>query len=156
MAGPQQVLRYLGRYTHRIAISNERLIEHRDDRVTFGYKDRADGGKRKSKTIPGTEFTRRFLLHVVPERFVRVRHYGLLANGIKSSRLARARLLLGAPVPPEPPQQASSESWQDTYCRILGSDPLLCPACRVGRLASMEVIRPPAELACSAPTSRSP
>jgi Putative transposase/Transposase zinc-binding domain len=156
MAGPQQVLRYLGRYTHRIAISNERLLAHRDDRVTFAYKDRADGGKRKSKTIPGTEFARRFLLHVVPARFVRVRHYGFLANGIKRSRLAQVRLLLGTPVPPEPPRQTPPESWHETYCRIVGNDPLRCPACQVGRLVSIDVIRPSLHLGSTAPTSRSP
>ena len=88
MAGPEQVLRYLGRYTHRIAISNERLLAHRDGEVTFSFKDRKNGGRRKEMTLPGAEFTRRFLLHVVPRRFVRVRHYGLLANGVKARRLA--------------------------------------------------------------------
>lgn len=133
MAGPEQVLRYLGRYTHRIAISNERLLAHRDDKVTFSYKDRKNGGRRKRMTLPGAEFTRRFLLHVVPKRFVRVRHYGLLANGVKARRLLRARILLGTPAPPEP-FKPKPESWQDAYRRLVGKDPLLCPACRVGRL----------------------
>ena len=75
MAGPEQVLRYLGRYTHRIAISNERLVAHRDGEVTFTYRDRKDAGRRKETSLPGAESTRRFLLHVVPRRFVRVRHY---------------------------------------------------------------------------------
>ena len=133
MAGPEQVLRYLGRYTHRIAISNERLLAHRDGEVTFSYKDRKDAGRRKEMTLPGAEFTRRFLLHVVPRRFVRVRHYGVLANGVKARRLARARSLLGTPAPPEP-SQAKPESWQDAYRRLVGKDPLLCLACCVGRL----------------------
>ena len=133
MAGPEQVLRYLGRYTHRIAISNERLLAHRDGEVTFSFKDRKDAGRRKEMTLPGAEFTRRFLLHVVPRRFVRVRHYGVLANGVKARRLARARSLLGTPAPPEP-SQAKPESWQDAYRRLVGKDPLLCLACRVGRL----------------------
>lgn len=156
MVGPQQVLRYLGRYTHRIAISNERLLEHRDERVTFSYKDRADGGKRKSKTIPGPDFTRRFLVHVVPRRFVRVRHYGLLANGVKSARLSRARGLLGQPAPPEPAQAARPESWHDTYCRIVGNDPLRCPVCGEGRLVVVAAILPSAPLGNRTPSSRSP
>ena len=136
MAGPEQVLRYLGRYTHRIAISNERLLAHRDGEVTFSYKDRKDAGRRKQMALPGAEFTRRFLLHVVPRGFVRVRHFGLLANGVKARRLARARSLLGTPAPPEP-SQAKPESWQDAYRRLVGKDPLLCPACRVGRLVGV-------------------
>lgn len=155
MTGPEQVLRYLGRYTHRIAISNERLLEHRDGQVTFSYKDRKDGGNKKSKTLPGAEFTSRFLLHVVPRRFVRVRHYGLLANGIKRRCLARARSLLGMPAPPEP-THAKHESWQDVYRRIVGKDPLLCPACRVGRLVFVEAIPPSPIPPRTAPASRSP
>jgi hypothetical protein len=133
MAGPEQVLRYLGRYTHRIAIGNERLVCHQNSSVTFRYKDRKHQGRKESITLPGAEFTRRFLLHVVPKRFVRVRHYGLLANGVKVHRLARARSLLHAPAPPEP-SAARQETWQETYRRLVGRDPLLCPACRVGHL----------------------
>jgi hypothetical protein len=141
MTGPEQVLRYLGRYTHRIAIGNERILAHENGEVTFSYKDRSDAGRKKEKTLPGDEFARRFLLHVVPRHFVRVRHFGLLANGIKARRLACARSLLGAPAPPEPspPQQ---ESWQDTYRRLVGKDPLLCPDCRVGRLVVVADIPP--------------
>lgn len=133
MAGPEQVLRYLGRYTHRIAIGNERIVAHEKAEVTFSYKDRKHAGARKTKTLPAAEFTRRFLLHVVPSGFVRVRHFGLLANGVKVRRLALARTLLGAPAPPQP-SQAKRESWQDSFRRLVGKDPLLCPACGVGRL----------------------
>lgn len=141
MAGPEQVLRYLGRYTHRIALGNERLLAHRDGQVTFSYKDRKHGGRRKPMTLPGAAFTRRFLLHVVPKGFVRVRHFGLLANGVKVHRLALARSLLGSPVLPEP-SRPHHESWQDTYRRLVGTDPLLCPACRVGRLVVVAEILP--------------
>jgi hypothetical protein len=144
MAGPEQVLRYLGRYTHRIAIGNERILAHEKGEVTFRYKDRKDGGRRKTSTLPGAEFTQRFLLHVVPRSFVRVRHYGLLANGVKVQRLARARRLLGMPAPPEP-STAPRESWQEVYRRLVGKDPLLCPACGVGRLVVVaEIPRSPA------------
>ena len=155
MAGPEQVLRYLGRYTHRIAIGNERLIAHADGQVTFSYKDRKHGGARKHKTLPGAEFTRRFLRHIVPRRFVRVRHFGLLANGVKIQRLALARSLLGSPAPPEP-SQPHHESWQDTYRRLLGKDPELCPACRIGRLVVVaEIPRSPIPPSTTSP-SRSP
>lgn len=136
-AGPEQVLRYLGRYTHRIAIGKERLLAHHDGKVTFSYKDRQDEGRRKTKTLPGIEFTRRFLLHVVPRGFVRVRHYGFLANGVKKRRLALARSLLGAQPPPSPPEK---ESKQETYRRLTGKDPSLCPACGVGRLVPVAEI----------------
>jgi hypothetical protein len=155
MAGPEQVLRYLGRYTHRIAIGNERILAHEKGQVTFSYKDRRQAGARKPKTLPGAEFTRRFLLHVVPRGFVRVRHFGLLANGVKLHHLARARSLLGSPAPPQPsPRQ--HESWQDTYRRLVGKDPLLCPACHLGRLVVVAEIHPsPIPPRTSSP-SRSP
>jgi Putative transposase/Transposase zinc-binding domain len=136
-AGPEQVLRYLGRYTHRIAIGKERLLAHHDGKITFSYKDRRDEGRRKTKTLPGIEFTRRFLLHVVPRRFVRVRHYGFLANGVKRRRLALARSLLGAPPSPSPTE---NESIQQTYQRLTGKDPSLCPVCTVGRLVLVHEI----------------
>jgi len=155
MAGPEQVLRYLGRYTHRIAIGNERIVAHEKGEVTFSYKDRKHGGARETKTLPGAEFTRRFLLHVVPRRFVRVRHFGLLANGVKVHRLALARSLLGTPAPPEP-SPPLRESWQDTYRRLVGKDPLLCPACGVGRLVLVaDIPRSPRSPRTSSP-SRSP
>ena len=155
MAGPEQVLRYLGRYTHRIAIGNQRILAHENGEVTFSYKDRRDGGVKKTKTLPGTEFTRRFLLHVVPRGFVRVRHFGLLANGVKVHRLAQARALLGTPAPsqPSPPKR---EPWHDTYRRLVGKDPLLCPACGVGRLVVVaDIPRSPLPPRTSSP-SRSP
>ncbi len=141
MAGPEQVLRYLGRYTHRIAIGNERILAHDKGQVTFSYKDRRHAGARNTKTLPGAEFTRRFLLHVVPRSFVRVRHFGLLANGVKLHRLAQARSLLGNPAPPQPSRR-QHESWQDTYRRLVGKDPLLCPACHLGRLVVLAEIPP--------------
>jgi hypothetical protein len=99
--GPEQVLRYLSRYTHRIAISNSRLISVDDDAVRFHYKHRADGKVRmRVMTVTPDEFIRRFLLHVVPDGFHRIRHYGLLASGHKAKNLARARELLNVP-PPE-------------------------------------------------------
>jgi hypothetical protein len=96
MGGPEQVLRYLGRYTHRIAISNHRLIAFDGERVTFRWKDYAHGGKQRIMTLGTQEFLRRFFLHVLPRGFVRIRHYGLLANRFRNQNLARARQLLAA------------------------------------------------------------
>jgi hypothetical protein len=92
--GPLQVLRYLGRYTHRVAISNHRLLAFEAERVSFRWKDYAHGSKQGRMTLAGTEFLRRFFLHVLPRGFVRIRHFGFLANRFRASRLARCRQLL--------------------------------------------------------------
>ena len=98
-AGPEQVLRYLARYTHRIAISNRRLAALDDRSVTFTWKDYRDGGKQKRMTLAAFEFIRRFLLHVLPDGFQRIRHYGFLANGHRKAKLATIRRLLDAAPP---------------------------------------------------------
>ena len=100
-AGPKAVLAYLSRYTHRVAISNTRLIAHDKRGVTFHYKDyRADGmARRKVMTLATDEFIRRFLLHILPKGFHRIRHYGLFANTGRAANIARLRELLGS-VPP--------------------------------------------------------
>ena len=94
--GPLQVLRYLGRYTHRVAISNHRLLAFEEERVTFRWKDYAHGSKPGTMTLCATEFLRRFFLHVLPKGFVRIRHFGFLANRFRASRLAFARQLLAS------------------------------------------------------------
>ena len=94
LGGPLQVLRYLGRYTHRVAISNHRLLAFDQERVTFRWKDYAHGGKQGKMTLGTTEFLRRFFLHVLPRGFVRIRHFGFLANRFRASRLALSRQLL--------------------------------------------------------------
>jgi len=91
---PQQVLRYLGRYTHRVAISNHRLLAFEQEHVTFRWKDYAHGSKPGTMTLCTTEFLRRFFLHVLPKGFVRIRHFGFLANRWRASRLALGRQLL--------------------------------------------------------------
>jgi predicted Zn-ribbon and HTH transcriptional regulator len=93
--GPLQVLRYLGRYTHRVAISNHRLLAFEQERVTFRWKDYARGGKQGQMTLAATEFLRRFFLHVLPKGFVRIRHFGFLANRLRLARLTLCRQLLG-------------------------------------------------------------
>ncbi len=100
---PEQVLKYLARYTNRVAFSNARLVRLADEQVTFTYKDYAAGSQHKELTLPAVEFLRRFALHVVPGGLVRVRQYGLLANRDRQKRLARCRQLLAmAPAPPTP------------------------------------------------------
>jgi hypothetical protein len=95
-AGPEVVLKYLARYTHRVALSNHRLVKLADGQVTFTWKDYAHGGKQRLMTLPAVEFLRRFLQHVLPPAFVKVRHYGLLANGQRERKLALCRRLLAA------------------------------------------------------------
>ena len=104
--GPAQVLRYLGRYTHRIAISNHRLLAFDGARVTFRYKDYAHGGKQRIMTLNASEFLRRFFLHVLPRGFVRIRHFGLLSNRFRSQRLPLARTLLALDAAHPIPQPA--------------------------------------------------
>ena len=129
--GPEQVLKYLARYTHRAAISNRRLIRLEGDEVEFHWKDYANGRKRKTMTLKAIEFIRRFLLHVLPTGFVRVRHYGFLANRVCEEKLALCRSLLvtetvaTAPVP-EPNVDIET-----------GSDASVCPVCGQGWLVTI-------------------
>jgi Putative transposase/Transposase zinc-binding domain len=133
LAGPEQVLNYLGRYTYRIAISNERLLDCPDGVVRFRYKASAHGHARKEMTLSATEFLRRFLLHVLPPGFMRVRHYGLLANRQRTAKLARCRELLGCRLSPAlAPRPA--ESVPERIQRLTGVDITRCPVCGTGPL----------------------
>ncbi len=129
-AGPEQVLAYLGRYTHRIAISHERLLDLEDDTVRFRYRDYARGNRVKVMRLGAEEFIRRFLLHVLPPGFMRIRHYGLLANRCRAERLDGCRAALGQPAP----QPREPESAQETMLRLTGIDIQRCPYCAEGRL----------------------
>jgi hypothetical protein len=133
-AGPKQVLRYLSRYTHRVAISNRRLISADENGVTFKYKDyRLDGSARyKSMTLAADEFIRRFLTHVLPKGLHRIRHYGLLAKANRIANIARARELLAVPSPskqPEPSQLSATDERRGLPCP--------CPCCG-GRMIIIE------------------
>jgi hypothetical protein len=138
LAGPRHVVRYLSRYVHRIAIANSRILAYDGKTVTFRYKDRADGNKARPLTLEGPDFARRFLQHVLPPRFVRIRHYGLLAARRRKD-LALCRDLLGAA---PAPQKRKDESWVATFERLFGENPLLCPACKRAALEIREVIPP--------------
>jgi hypothetical protein len=124
--GSAQVLKYLARYTHRVAISNRRLLSMEDGRVRFEYKDYADGNQTKVMTLAATEFIRRFLLHILPSGFVRIRQYGILANRERRKKLASCRVLLGVSNP--------SGSTPVTKPESIESEPKLCPACGIGHL----------------------
>jgi hypothetical protein len=130
--GPQQVLDYLGRYTHRVAIANHRLVSVSDQQVRFRYKDYARGNARKVLTLDAAEFIRRFLLHVLPTGFMRIRHYGIIANRAKATKLTHARIALGQPSmpPPSPPPESIAAFW----LRIAQLNVHQCPYCRVGRM----------------------
>jgi hypothetical protein len=144
-AGPAQVLDYLGRYTHRVALSNNRLVRCNDTEVRFRYKDYAHGNRRKVMALDPTEFIRRFLLHVLPSGFMRIRHYGILANRAKREKLAAARTALDHPSVAQPQQPESVEAF---WLRVAHLDVHQCPHCHVGR---MLVIGP-----ISAPSARAP
>jgi hypothetical protein len=130
--GPAQVLKYLARYTHRVAISNSRLLELRDGRVTFRYKDYADAHRHKTMTLAADEFLRRFVQHVLPRSFVKIRHYGLLANRERATRLALCRrLLLVTNVAAAMPSTDAAS--------IEPAQPRCCPQCGGSRLIYREL-----------------
>jgi putative transposase/transposase-like zinc-binding protein len=115
--GPLAVLRYLGRYTHRVAISNHRLLAFEDEQVRFRWKDYAHGGQQKVMTLAATEFLRRFFLHVLPQGFVRIRHFGFLANRFRTDTLVLCRQLLAC----GPPAAARPESAAVWHCPRCGA-----------------------------------
>ena len=140
-AGPEQVLDYVGRYTHRVAISNHRLIDMDDGHVRFRYRDyrakRPD--TQDTMTLAAPEFVRRFLLHVLPSGFHRIRYYGLLGNRHRSEKLDRCRQLLGTASPPESVHHATTD-YRDRYEALTGISLRACPFCQNGRMLVVEHI----------------
>jgi hypothetical protein len=132
--GPSQVLKYLARYTHRVAISNHRLLAMENGQVTFTYKDYARGQRQRTMTLDTVEFLRRFLLHVLPTGFTRIRHYGLLANRVRATRLERCRYLLGQATTPEWEAEVREETAE--------AKESLCPRCKVGRMVRSKHLSP--------------
>ena len=136
--GPERVLDYLGRYTHRVAISNNRLLDLQDGQVTFSYKDYKQAQQQKVMTLSADEFLRRFLLHVLPDGFQRIRHYGLLGNRHRAENLARCRELLAVPVPiPQP-----ALDYRERCRQLNGQDPLRCPQCKTGLMVRVAILLP--------------
>ncbi len=144
--GPEKVLDYLGQYTHRVAISNHRIVGVADGKVTFRWRDYRHENRPRTMTLDAGEFIRRFLLHVLPDRFVRIRHFGFLANRYRAKKIEQARQLMGATrhnvvKAPDPPNNSElPEGQSDTDLR-------LCPVCGKGQLICVETISPiPIEL----------
>ena len=132
--GPERVLAYLARYTHRVAITNHRLVDLTDGQVRFRWKDYADHDRQKIMTLTAEEFLRRFLLHVLPTRFVRIRHAGLFGNRGRHARLDRCRVLLGmSPIAPPPAEPSPDRPARDTE---------RCPVCRQGTMHVTAVFAP--------------
>ena len=141
--GPRQVLAYLSRYTHRVAISNRRIVAFDGERVEFTWRDYADGNRNKVLSLDGIEFLRRFLMHVLPNRFVRIRDFGFLGNHHRTRRIEQARSLIGSASPP--------------YGRDTPKPPILCPDCRralARPVIQSPVTRPPPHLNAAALASR--
>lgn len=137
-AGAEQVLAYLGRYTHRVAIANHRLVSFDNGEVRFLWRDYAHGNKTRIMALSAEEFLRRFLLHTLPSGFVKIRHYGILGNRCRHQKVARCRTLLDQPAPE--PQQP--ESVEDMMLRLTGIDIQLCPVCQQGRMQVIASLSP--------------
>lgn len=141
-AGPDQVLRYLGQYTHRIAISNHRLVSMEGRQVTFRYKDRADDNKQKTLTLDAVDFLLRFATHILPKGYMRIRHFGLLANSAKKKAITSCREFLddqnlsGSSLE----QDIEEQTWEQLLERVTGVDVTLCPICKKGHLHPKEPI----------------
>jgi len=135
------VVAYLGRYTHRVAISNHRILTLQDGMVRFRWRDRPDGDTSKITSLPAGEFLRRFFLHVLPRGFMRIRHFGILANRHRKKPLALCRKLLGQPVPQG---ESEAESAQDIMLRLTGLDVMACPICKrkTGRMRRLRKLAP--------------
>lgn len=138
-AGPEAVLDYLGRYTHRVAISNHRIIALRHGKVMFSYKDRSENNTRKIMTLDADEFIRRFLLHILPGGFMRIRHYGFLANRSKKKDLSRIRDLLVCTYRQPDTKEASVSA---LMLQLTGIDITQCPACKKGIMKRIGEISP--------------
>ena len=130
------MIQYLGRYTHRVALANHRIITVEDDRVTFWYKDYGDKSKRKSMALHAFEFIRRFLLHILPDGFVKIRYFGFLANRMRKEKLELCHRLLAA-IKDAPVR----ETWQEHLLRVTGMDVMVCSVCQ-GRMRTRDVIPP--------------
>jgi hypothetical protein len=141
--GPEKVLAYLGRYTHRVAIANSRLASIENGQVAFRWKDYRCRDKAKVMTLEADEFIRRFLTHTLPDGFHRIRHYGFLANGHRAAKLALCRLLLAAPTPQPVPPPAD---YRERYQRLTGRSLDLCPCC--GGLMRRIGVIPPTRPSC--------
>lgn len=139
-AGPEQVLEYLGRYTHRVAISNNRIVSITNDKVTFTYKDRKNNDEVKTMVLDADEFIRRFLLHVLPNGFMKIRYFGFLANTNKKKCVPLLRKLID---PSAQLPDKISETVQEMMLRLTGEDITCCPQCQKGRMVKLRKLSKP-------------
>jgi Putative transposase/Transposase zinc-binding domain len=135
-AGPEEVLKYVARYTHRIAITNNRLLDTNDGKVQFRWKDYRDGNRQKTMTLGADEFIRRFLLHVLPDGFRRIRYFGFLANRYRAEKLALCQQLMRMP-PPKATHEANTD-YRDRYEALTGISLRTCPLCRCGTMVVID------------------
>ena len=136
-AGPEQVLEYLGRYTHRVAISNNRIVSMENGKVTFTYKDRKCNNEVKNMTLDVHEFIRRFLLHVLPEGFMKIRYFGFLANTNKKTCIPLLRNLID---PTAQCPESVAETLQEMMLRLTGDDISCCPQCQKGKMVNVQTL----------------
>lgn len=139
-SGAKSVVAYFARYAYRVAISNDRVRSIGNDRVTIRYRDRANGGRIGFLSLTAEEFVRRFLMHILPDRFVKIRYYGLMSNRNRKDKLEMCRQLLGATLPQKP--RAEPEPWQDLLERITGLDVRVCLQCALGTMIFKTVLQP--------------
>lgn len=139
--GPEQVVQYIGRYTHRVAISNHRLVNLEDGRVAFRWRDYRDGNSQKVMTLSAHDFIGRFIQHILPERFVRLRSYGILSTRNRPTKLARCRELLQAPAP-----ETARRNWKELLEELTGRPIDACRACNRGKMETLEKIPSTREL----------
>ena len=137
-AGPQQVLDYVGRYTHRVAISNNRLLDIEDGQVRFQWKDYRDEASSKTMTLSAEEFIRRFLLHVLPDGFQRIRYYGFLGNRYREEKLAVAAVCSACRSPTG--RTTTKKDYRDRYEELTGDSLHQCPQCKQGRMLVVEIL----------------
>jgi len=139
--GAEQVINYLGRYTHRVAISNHRIKSIEDGKVTFSYKDYRDSNRKKQMTLEAGEFIRRFLLHILPENFYKIRYYGILSSRNKKTKLTRSGELLGETESIDK-RADIKKNWKDILYELTGIDVSKCPKCKEGTMVLIEKILP--------------
>jgi len=138
-SGPEQVINYLGRYTHRVAISNHRIKSIEGGRITFSYKDYRDCNKTKEMRLEAGEFIRRFLLHVLPDNFYKIRYYGILSSRNKKIKLTQCRRILGIKEKIDE-KSVTTKSWKEMLYELTGVDVTQCPECKEGKMILVETM----------------
>ena len=142
---PETVLTYFARYTHKVAISNYRILKLENDKVYFKWKDYKDNSKIKIMALDAIEFMRRFLLHILPPKFVKIRYYGLLSNSTRKLKLSICRKLLNSGDTEDTDSESQNTddvSWSDLLFNLTGVDINICPVCKKGKMQLKEILLP--------------